>query len=85
MDDAVNATIQIMSADKQSIKNRMSYNLSAISFTVSELADLIKKRIPTFEISYKPDFRQKIADLWPDSIEDIETRKDWGWKHSVNL
>ena len=85
MDDAVNATIQIMSADKQSIKNRTSYNLSAISFTVSELADLIKKRIPTFEISYKPDFRKKIADSWPDSIDDGEARKDWGWKHSVNL
>jgi hypothetical protein len=59
-----------MAADKSTIKNRMAYNLAAISFTVAELADLIKKKIPTFEITYKPDFRQKIADSWPDSIDD---------------
>ena len=85
MQDAVNATIQIMQADASKIKTRTSYNLSAISFTPKEMAAEIKKHIPAFEISYKTDFRQEIADSWPQIIDDSRARQDWGWKHEFDL
>ena len=67
------------------IKIRSSYNLSAISFTPKELAAEIIKQIPEFTISYKPDFRQKIANSWPNSIDDSSAREDWNWNHSYDL
>jgi nucleoside-diphosphate-sugar epimerase len=85
MDDAIKATIGIMEATKGSIKIRNSYNLSAMSFNPQEVAESIKKHIPDFEIGYTPDFRQKIADTWPQSIDDKEARKDWGWAHKFSL
>jgi len=85
MDDAIRATIQIMQAPQEQIKIRSSYNLSAISFTPKEIADEIKKHIPEFTITYNPDFRQKIADSWPSSIDDSSARKDWNWKHEFDL
>lgn len=85
MDDAINATVNIMAAPSESIKIRSSYNLSAISFTPKEIADSIKKHIPDFTIAYKPDFRQVIADSWPKSIDDSEARKDWNWSHKFDL
>ena len=85
MEDAINATIKIMQADAESIKIRSSYNLAAISFTPTEIANEIKKHIPDFEITYQPDFRQKIADSWPASIDDEFARKDWGWKYEFDL
>ena len=85
MDDAINATIQIMQADADKIKTRTSYNLSAISFTPKEIAEEIKKYIPDFTITYKPDFRQDIADSWPQIIDDSHARKDWGWEHKFDL
>lgn len=85
MDDAINATIGIMKAPKDSIRIRSSYNLTAMSFNPKEIAESIKKHIPEFEISYEPDFRQKIADSWPQSIDDSDARNDWGWKHSYSL
>ncbi|WP_309614396.1 L-threonine 3-dehydrogenase [Flavobacterium sp.] len=85
MDDAIRATIEIMKAPAESIKIRSSYNLSGISFTPAEIADEIKKHISNFTISYKPDFRQKIADSWPASIDDSSARKDWNWKHKFDL
>ena len=85
MNDAIEATIQIMQADEKDIKTRTSYNLSAISFTPKEIAEEIKKHIPAFEISYKPDFRQAIADSWPQVIDDSEARKDWNWRHKFEL
>lgn len=85
MADAINATIKIMDADESSIKIRSSYNLAAISFSPEEIAEEIKKLIPNFEISYNADFRQKIADSWPNSIDDSNARSDWGWKHDYNL
>ncbi len=85
MDDAIKATIQIMQAPAEDIKIRSSYNLSAMSFTPKEIAAEIKKHIPGFEISYNPDFRQKIADSWPASIDDSAARTDWGWKHQYDL
>lgn len=85
MEDAINATVKIMQADAERIKIRSSYNLAAISFTPTEIANEIKKHITDFEITYQPDFRQKIADSWPASINDEFARKDWGWKHEFDL
>jgi nucleoside-diphosphate-sugar epimerase len=85
MDDAIAATIQIMQAPAEQIKIRSSYNLAAMSFTPTELAAEIKKHIPEFTISYSPDFRQKIADSWPTSIDDSLARKDWGWIHKFDI
>jgi len=85
MDDAINATVNIMAAASDKIKIRSSYNLSGISFTPKEIAESIKKEIPEFKISYKPDFRQQIADSWPSSINDTEAREQWDWKHLFDL
>lgn len=85
MDDAVNATINIMNADVKSLKIKSSYNLAAISFTPKQIAESIRKRIPEFEITYNPDFRQQIANTWPKSINDSNARQDWQWSHKYNL
>ena len=85
MDDAVNATIELMQAKFEDVKIRNGYNLAAIDFTPKEIAAEIKKYIPDFKISYKTDFRQKIADSWPSSIDDSQARKDWGWQHKFDL
>ena len=85
MDDAVNATIQLMQADTENIKNRTGYNLAAMSFSPEEIASEIKKYIPDFKITYQPDFRQQIADSWPASIDDSEARLDWNWQHKFDL
>lgn len=85
MDDAVDATIKIMQADSKDIKIRTSYNLAAISFTPAQIASEIKKHVPNFEITYKPDFRQKIADSWPQIIDDSCAREDWNWQHKFDL
>lgn len=85
MDDAIKATIQIMKADENEIKIRSSYNLAAMTFTPAGIAEEIKKHYPEFVIDYDPDFRQKIADSWPASIDDSFARKDWNWKNDYNL
>lgn len=85
MSDAIKATIQIMQAPAESIKIRSSYNLAGISFTPKEISQEIKKYLPNFSITYKEDFRQKIADSWPKSIDDSKTKNDWGWKPTYNL
>lgn len=85
MNDAVKATIDLMQADANKLSVRSSYNVSAISFTPKQIAESIKKHIPDFSISYEPDFRQQIADSWPNSIDDSQARNDWGWKHAYGL
>lgn len=85
MDDAIKATVDIMEAPVEKINIWSSYNLAAMSFTPASLAEEIKSHMPEFEIAYQPDFRQKIADSWPSSINDSEARKDWGWEHSYNV
>ena len=77
--------IQIMQAPAEEIKIHSSYNLAAMSFTPTEIAAEIKKHIPEFTITYEPDFRQKIADSWPASIDDHQAREDWNWKHQYDL
>ncbi|OIQ23614.1 NAD-dependent epimerase/dehydratase family protein [Lacinutrix sp. MedPE-SW] len=85
MDDAIKATVDIMSADADAVKIRSSYNLAGISFTPEEIAASIKKHIPEFKISYTPDFRQQIANSWPQSIDDTMAQNHWNWKHSFDL
>ena len=85
MDDALRATIELMEAPSGSIRQRGSYNLSAVSFTPRQIADAIAKRIPGFTMDCVPDFRQAIAANWPRSIDDTEAAKDWGWKAKFGL
>jgi nucleoside-diphosphate-sugar epimerase len=85
MDDAVKATIDLMEAPPEKISVRSSYNISAMSFAPMEIAAEIKKHIPDFEITYKPDFRQQIAESWPASIDDSVARRDWGWQPQYDL
>ena len=85
MPDAIRATIELMEAPASKINIRTSYNVSGMSFSPKEIASAIKKHIPDFKISYKPDYRQVIADGWPQSIDDSEARNDWGWKEEFDL
>jgi nucleoside-diphosphate-sugar epimerase len=85
MPDAIRATIELMEAPASNIKIRTSYNVSGMSFSPSEIAAEIKKSIPDFSITYKPDYRQAIADSWPQSIDDSVARDDWGWKEEFGL
>jgi nucleoside-diphosphate-sugar epimerase len=85
MDDAVQATIDLMNVPKDQINVRSSYNISGMSFSPEEIAAEIKKHIPDFEIIYKPDFRQAIADSWPKSIDDSKASSDWGWQPKFDL
>lgn len=85
MEDAIRATIEIMHAPSENIKIRGSYNLAGISFTPEQIAEEIKKHIPDFKISYKPDFRQEIAESWPKSINDDRAKNDWGWSAKYSL
>jgi nucleoside-diphosphate-sugar epimerase len=74
-----------MEAPAENIGIRHSYNLSGMSFSPKEIAEEIRKHIPGFTISYKPDYRQEIADGWPQSIDDSVAREDWGWKEEYDL
>ncbi|MBK6379806.1 MAG: NAD-dependent epimerase/dehydratase family protein [Chitinophagaceae bacterium] len=85
MPDAIRATIDLMEADASKISIRTSYNISGMSFSPKEIGAEIKNHIPDFSISYKPDYRQAIADSWPQSIDDAVARKDWGWKEEFDL
>ena len=80
MPDAIRATIELMEAPADSLHVRTSYNVNGVSFTPADLAREIQKVLPDFQITYEPDFRQKIADSWPASINDEYARKDWNWK-----
>lgn len=85
MPDAIRSIIGLMSADAQKLSVHTSYNLTAISFSAKELEGAVKKKIPSLKVTYSPDFRQKIADSWPKTIDDSAARKDWGWKHEFGL
>ena len=85
MEDAINATIDLMHADIEKIKIRSSYNLAGISFSPKEIYSEIAKHITDFSISYSPDFRQDIANSWPKSIDDSRAKADWGWNAKYDL
>jgi nucleoside-diphosphate-sugar epimerase len=85
MDDAIRATIQLMDASADLLRIRSAYNLGGISFTPEEIAASIQKQLPEFEITYEPDFRQAIADSWPNSINDSYAVSDWDWNLEFDL
>ncbi|MGQ9506389.1 MAG: L-threonine 3-dehydrogenase [Candidatus Bathycorpusculaceae bacterium] len=85
MPDCINAALKLMEADSSQIKHRTSYNVNAMSFSAGELAAEIRKYIPEFKCEFKPDFRQKIADSWPMSIDDSVARREWGWNPKYDL
>ncbi|MDB3904939.1 NAD-dependent epimerase/dehydratase family protein [Crocinitomicaceae bacterium] len=85
MDDAIRATIEIMQAESENIKIRSSYNVAGISFSPDQIAKGIESENGKLMISYNPDYRQEIANSWPDSINDNEAKKDWNWNANFNL
>ena len=85
MPDAIRATIELMEAAAEKVAIRSSYNVAGVSFNPRELAAAIKKAVPEFEIAYKPDSRQAIADTWPKSLDDSRAASDWGWKAEIGI
>lgn len=85
MPDAIRATMELMHAPANQISVRTSYNISGMSFSPKEIAASIQKHIPDFQLSCEPDYRQAIADSWPQSIDDAVAHKDWGWKPEFDL
>lgn len=85
MPDAINGTIQLAEADYSKLIHHSDFNHAAMSFDVAELADSIRKHIPGFEVAFEPDYRQDIADSWPNSIDDSAAREEWGWKPEWDL
>ena len=85
MPDAIKATIELMEAPADKISIHTSYNISGMSFSPKEIAASIQEHIPEFRISYKPDYRQNIANSWPQSIDDSIARNDWGWQQDFDL
>lgn len=85
MQDAIRATLELMEAPEEAIRIRTSYNIAGMSFSPAEITTAIQQHIPGFEVFYEPDFRQQIAESWPESIDDSEARADWGWKPQFDL
>lgn len=85
MPDCIKATTELFQADKDKLTTATGYNITAFSVTPQDIADSIRKVIPDFKISYKPDFRQAIADSWVDSMDDRVARQEWGWKPDFDL
>lgn len=85
MPDCIKATVELFQADKSRLKDATAYNIAAFSVTPKDITESIRKIIPDFEITYNPDFRQEIADSWPDSIDDNEAREEWDWKPDFDL
>jgi nucleoside-diphosphate-sugar epimerase len=85
MPDCVRATIELMEADSRKLEHHADFNVAAMSFSAGELADAIRSRIPAFEVTFRPDFRQEIADSWPSSIDDSAARREWGWRPQYDL
>ncbi|NIJ51373.1 NAD-dependent epimerase/dehydratase family protein [Dyadobacter arcticus] len=83
--DAMDATVRLMEAPAEKLTVRTGYNLAGMSFSPKEIAESIQKTIPDFKVTYKPDFRQAIAESWPAEIDDSQARKDWGWRPAYSL
>ena len=85
MEDAIRATMQIMESNEEDVKIRTSYNVAAMSFTPEQHTEEIRKHLPDFQIQYAPDYRQEIAEGWPQSIDDSMARAHWNWKEKYDL
>jgi len=84
MPDCLKATISLLEADREKL-TQCVYNVNSLSFSPKDLELKIMTHCPSFEVEYKPDFRQKIAESWPMSLDDSTARKDWGWKEICDL
>jgi nucleoside-diphosphate-sugar epimerase len=85
MPDCIKATTQLMEADAASLRHHGDFNVASMSFTPGELAAAIRKHMPEFEVNYKPDYRQEIAESWPGSIDDGAARAEWGWEPEYDI
>jgi nucleoside-diphosphate-sugar epimerase len=85
MDDAIRATLELMDAPAEQVRDRHGYNLAGISFTPAQIAAAIAAEVPGFQVDYAPDFRQAIADSWPRSIDDSAAQADWAWRLRYDL
>jgi len=85
MPDCIKSVIDLLNAPLAKLQHHNAFNLGSMSFTVKELADSIKKYYPDFEITYQPDYRQEIADSWPNDVDDAAARQEWGWQPSYDL
>ena len=85
MPDAIRATLELMDAPSEHLRQRCAYNLAGVSFTPAQLAQAIAQQLPGFRIDYAPDYRQAIASSWPQSIDDSEAHGDWGWKAQFDV
>lgn len=85
MSDAIRGAIDLMHAPAGFLTVHTSYNVSAVSFTAGQLVEAIQKRMPGFEVVYRPDRRQRIADSWPSDVDDLRAREDWGWRPAFTL
>lgn len=85
MPDCLKSTIDLLEADFSKLKHHSDFNVAGMSFTVAEMADEIRKHIPDFTIEYEPDYRQAIADSWPESVDDSAASEEWGWKPDYDL
>ena len=85
MPDAINGTIKLAEAEFSNLIHHSNFNLDSMSFDVEELANSIRKHIPEFQVTYEPDFRQQLADSWPNSIDDSAAREEWDWKPEWDL
>jgi nucleoside-diphosphate-sugar epimerase len=85
MPDALRATLELMEAPAGAISVRTSYNIAGMSFSPAEIGASIQKHLPDFDLQYKPDYRQTIADSWPQSIDDSVARNDWGWQPNYDI
>lgn len=85
MPDCIKATMDLAEADFDKLVHHSDFNVGSMSFTVAEQVESIKKFIPEFTADYAPDYRQDIADSWPDGVEDTAAREEWGWNPSYDL
>lgn len=85
MEDAIRATIELMDTPIENVRTRSSYNIAGMSFSPREIAQSIRNHISDFKINYSIDYRNKIAETWPDSISDNNAREDWNWKARYDL
>jgi threonine 3-dehydrogenase len=85
MPDCLKSVVQILETDLSRLRHHTDFNLAALSFSPAELVEAIRIHMPTFEVDYKPDYRQAIADSWPKSINDSAAREEWGWQPDYDL
>ena len=85
MPDCLKAITKLLEADLSRLKHHSDFNVGALSFCPKDLANEIRKYIPSFDIIYKPDYRQAIADSWPKSLDDSVARNEWGWNPDYNI